>query len=236
MLARAEAGDLTARLAPSSQDDAIDQLIRQINQILDALSREQQAKRDLEQRSDELLDYMTSLATRNYSRRASVNDVDSVFDALAAGLNMLADELVAGQEAQIHLQAEIIQAQEAAIQELSTPLIPITDELLVMPLIGTLDTKRMQQVLNRLLNGIAESRAATVILDITGIAVVDSQVANGLIRAAQAAQLLGARIILTGIRPEVAQALVGLAIDLRHIVTWSTLQAGIAYATSASGE
>jgi rsbT co-antagonist protein RsbR len=102
---------------------------------------------------------------------------------------------------------------------------------MVMPLVGAVDSQRAQQVLSALLEGIAGSRARVAILDITGVAVVDTQVANALIRAAQAVKLLGAQVVLTGIRPEVAQTLVGLGADLSGIITRSSLQSGIAYAT-----
>jgi rsbT co-antagonist protein RsbR len=127
---------------------------------------------------------------------------------------------------------ETIRAQNAVLIELSTPLIPLSDQVVVMPLIGTMDTRRAQQVIETLLQGIAASRVQIAILDITGVAVVDTQVANALIRAAQSIKLLGAQLVLTGIRPEVAQTLVGLGIDLRGIVTRSSLQSGIAYAIS----
>ena len=120
--------------------------------------------------------------------------------------------------------------QEAALRELSTPLIPISDRVVVMPLIGAINSRRAQQVIETLLHGLADSRADRAILDITGVLVVDTQVANALVAAAQAVKLLGATVILTGIRPEVAQTLVGLGIDLRGIVTCGTLQSGIAYA------
>jgi PAS domain S-box-containing protein len=128
------------------------------------------------------------------------------------------------------LQEEIIRVQEATLAELSTPLIPFNSRVVVMPLIGALDSRRAQQVIDTLLDGIASTHAQVVILDITGVTMVDTQVANGLIRAAQAVRLLGAEAVLTGIRPEVAQALVGLGIDLSSIITRSTLQSGIAYA------
>jgi PAS domain S-box-containing protein len=128
------------------------------------------------------------------------------------------------------MQDEIIRAQEAALAELSTPLIPFSDRVVVMPLVGAVDSRRAQQVIDTLLNGIALTRAQVVILDITGVAMVDTQVANGLLRAAQAVKLLGAQAVLTGIRPEVAQALVGLGVDLSGIVTRGTLQSGIAFA------
>ena len=129
---------------------------------------------------------------------------------------------------------ETIQAQNAVLAELSTPLIPISDQIVAMPLIGSVDSRRAQQVIETLLQGIAASGAQVAILDITGVPVVDTQVADALIRAAQAVKLLGAQVVLTGIRPEVAQTLVGLGTDLRGIITRSSLQSGIAYASSRS--
>jgi len=136
---------------------------------------------------------------------------------------------------QSSMQQEIIAAQQAALRELSTPLIPILDGVVAMPLIGAIDSARAQQIMETLLEGIGEKRASIAILDITGVRVVDTQVANALIRTAQAAQLLGARVILTGITPEVAQTLVQLGIDLRSVATRSTLQSGIAYALAQRG-
>jgi rsbT co-antagonist protein RsbR len=133
------------------------------------------------------------------------------------------------------IQEEIIQAQAAALHELSTPLIPISDNVMVMPLIGSIDTQRAEQVVETLLEGISSHRVAVAILDITGVPVVDTQVANTLIHAAQAVKLLGARVILTGIRPEVAQTLVGLGADLSSITTYASLQRGIASAAAHLG-
>ncbi|MEM8536092.1 MAG: STAS domain-containing protein, partial [Chloroflexota bacterium] len=132
------------------------------------------------------------------------------------------------EEEHVRLQEEIIRVQAATLEQLSTPLIPLNDHVVVMPLIGTMDDRRTQQVLETLLHGLSDTQADIAILDITGVGVVDTQVAQGLIQAAQAAQLLGARVVLTGIRPEIAQTLVGLGIDLSTIVTHSTLQSGIA--------
>jgi PAS domain S-box-containing protein len=131
---------------------------------------------------------------------------------------------------QSSLQQEIIAAQQAALRELSTPLIPIMDGVVAMPLIGAIDSARAQQIMETLLEGIGQQRANIAILDITGVRVVDTQVANALIRTAQAAQLLGARVILTGITPEVAQTLVQLGVELSSVTTRSTLQSGIAFA------
>lgn len=124
----------------------------------------------------------------------------------------------------------VYEQQQHALRELSTPLIPLSDEVLVLPLVGTIETLRAQQILETLLEGVSAHRVRTVIIDITGVLVVDTQVANVLLRAAQATRLLGAETILTGIRPEVAQTLVQLGADLSGLVTRSTLQSGITYA------
>ena len=128
------------------------------------------------------------------------------------------------------LQEKVIEAQRATLDELSTPLIPLAAGVLAMPVVGSIDSLRADQILETLLEGIIKHRAHTAILDITGVRVVDVQVASGLVSAAKAARLLGARVLLTGIRPEVAQMLVGLDTDLTGVVTLGTLESGIAYA------
>jgi rsbT co-antagonist protein RsbR len=128
------------------------------------------------------------------------------------------------------MQEQIIDAQRASLRELSTPLIPISNHVVIMPLIGTIDSGRAQQVMETLLEGVAQHQAELAILDITGVSLVDTQVAQGLVRAAQAVRLLGAQVMLTGIQPQIAQTLVHLGIDLSSIQTQGSLQAGIAAA------
>ncbi|MEI8167238.1 MAG: STAS domain-containing protein [Chloroflexales bacterium] len=128
------------------------------------------------------------------------------------------------------LQAQIIAAQQSALQELSTPLLPLSNKVVLMPIVGAMDSRRAQQVIETLLEGVAQYKAEIAILDITGVQVVDTQVANTFIQSARAVQLLGARVMLTGIRPEVAQTLVQLGVDLQGMLTRGSLQAGIAYA------
>ncbi|MCU0492374.1 MAG: PAS domain-containing protein [Chloroflexaceae bacterium] len=158
-------------------------------------------------------------------------------DEIILGTGTIITEVTASKRAEQEraaMQQQVIEAQQAALRELSTPLIPITDDVVAMPLIGSIDSNRAQQVLETLLAGVAETRATTVILDITGVPVVDTQVASALLRAAQAVKLLGATVMLTGIRPEVAQTLVGLGLDMSAITTRSTLQSGIAAAIRRS--
>jgi rsbT co-antagonist protein RsbR len=131
------------------------------------------------------------------------------------------------EEERLAFQQQIIDAQRAALRELSSPLIPIADDVVIMPLIGSIDTRRAQDIMETLLEGVAYHQARTAIIDITGVAVIDTQVANALIQAAQAVRLLGAGVILTGIGPAMAQTLVSLGADLSGIDTQGTLQAGI---------
>jgi rsbT co-antagonist protein RsbR len=125
------------------------------------------------------------------------------------------------------LQQQVIDIQQDTLRELSTPLIPISDKVVIMPLVGTIDTQRAQQIMETLLTGVAQQQATLAILDITGVAVVDTQVAQALIQAAQAVKLLGAQVMLTGIQPAIAQTLVHLGMDLQGIVTHGSLQSGI---------
>jgi GAF domain-containing protein len=116
------------------------------------------------------------------------------------------------------------------VRELSTPLVPIAEGILVLPLVGTVDSRRAQQILDVLLSGVTDRRAKVVIMDITGVPVVDTSVANYLLQATQAVRLLGAECILVGITPEVAQTVVGLGVDLRRLSTRSDLQSGVEHA------
>jgi len=122
---------------------------------------------------------------------------------------------------------ELLREHEAALAQLSTPLIPIRDDIVVMPLVGRLDAARLDQALHTLLQGVAAARARAAIVDVTGVPAVDIAVADGLARIARAVQLLGARVVLTGIGPSVAAILVDHAGELDGLVTRATLQAGI---------
>jgi PAS domain S-box-containing protein len=134
------------------------------------------------------------------------------------------------EEERLGLQTQVIEAQRAALRELSTPLVPLADGVIAMPLIGTIDSVRAHEVMEKLLEGITTLRARTAILDITGVKVVDAMVADALLKVARAAKLLGADVILTGISPEVARSLIQLGADLSGIVTLGTLESGISYA------
>jgi rsbT co-antagonist protein RsbR len=157
----------------------------------------------------------------------AVLDSDGQIKALARIIRDLTTQKQAEAERAM-LHEQIIDAQQAALRELSTPLIPVSDKVVIMPLIGTIDTGRAQQVMETLLEGVAHHQATLAILDITGVSIVDTQVAQALIGAAQAVRLLGAQVMLTGIQPQIAQTLVHLGVDLSNIETRGSLQSGIA--------
>jgi len=131
------------------------------------------------------------------------------------------------EDEQARLRDEIIRVQDELLAELSTPLIPLTADIVLMPLVGAVDEGRAHRVIDTLLHGLRGHHAAVAIIDITGVRVVDAQVANTLVQAAQAARLLGTGVILTGIRAGVARSLAGLGVDLRAVTTRKSLQDGI---------
>lgn len=128
-----------------------------------------------------------------------------------------------------------VEKQQRILVELSTPVIQVYENVLVLPLVGAIDTERARRIMEELLLGITAHQAELVIIDITGVPVVDTSVANHLIQTVKAARLLGAKSILVGIRGDVAQTLVHLQVDLTGVVTRSNLQAGIEYALEQMG-
>lgn len=133
------------------------------------------------------------------------------------------------------LQKEVIAAQQHAIQELSTPIIPVLDGIIVMPLIGSIDSLRAKDIMRNLLAGISRYHAKIVILDITGVAIVDSGVAGHLNKTIKAARLKGAHTIITGISEAVAETVVDLGIDWSDINTLPDLQTGLIFALNHLG-
>jgi rsbT co-antagonist protein RsbR len=121
---------------------------------------------------------------------------------------------------------QIVSLQRVALQELSAPLIPVMDGITIMPLIGTIDTERAKLIMENLLQGAINHNSEVVLIDITGVPVVDTMVAHHIIQAVEAVHLIGAECILVGIRPEIAQTIVNLGIDLSDFLTKSSLKKG----------
>jgi anti-anti-sigma factor len=133
-------------------------------------------------------------------------------------------------EEELKNQLTLIQKQRAAIMELSTPVINIWDGVLVIPLIGVLDSKRAQHLTEGLLTSISSTQSKIAIIDITGVPTVDSAVANHLIKTMESVRLQGAKCVITGIRPEVAQAIVQLGIDISQLESRASLAQGLKWA------
>lgn len=145
----------------------------------------------------------------------------------------LFQSLLESGEAQRRLQDEIILAQQTLIQELSAPILPLADGIMALPLVGAIDSLRANRITELLLETISRTRTQSVIIDISGVPVVDTGVANHLIKTAAAARLLGTSVILVGISPELAQTMVQLGIDLSGILTFSTIREGLIFAQAA---
>jgi PAS domain S-box-containing protein len=162
-----------------------------------------------------------------------VREPDEALLAMMSHVGSQIGQVVERQRAeaeQARLREEIIRVQDELLAELSTPLIPLNRDIVVMPLVGAVDSKRARRVLTALLDGLERTRAPVAIIDITGVSVVDGHVANTLVQAAQAARLLGTEVILTGIRAGVARTLVRLGVELASVNTRKTLHEGIARA------
>jgi rsbT co-antagonist protein RsbR len=151
---------------------------------------------------------------------AAFEHVMSVKKVAFFDIGIIVDVLIGERERTIALQQE-------AIRELSTPTLQLRDRLLILPIIGVLDSDRARQLTEGLLRAIRANRAKVVVMDITGVATVDSKVANHLIQTVAASRLMGATVIVTGLSAEVAQSLVTLGIDLSKLNAVGDLQGGL---------
>jgi rsbT co-antagonist protein RsbR len=132
-------------------------------------------------------------------------------------------------------QAQQLEDQQRTIRDLSTPIVPIHEGIMVLPLVGGLDARRASQVVEAVLDQIVAYQADILIVDITGVPVVDTGVANHLLMMTRAVRLLGAQVVVVGISAEIAQTIVQLGVDLGGIITLANLQAGITYALDQLG-
>lgn len=180
-------------------------------------------------RQDELGQVATAFNLMAEAVRTREQRLHDLAESLEQQVIVRTADLRRESEERQRLQAETLRQAEAIVA-LSTPLIPVSDELLVLPVIGTLDQQRLTQLQATLLAGIERQQSGAVILDLTGVVLIDADGAAGLLALARMAALLGVRSILTGVGPEVAQALVSLDARLDQFRTYSTLQEAIAVA------
>lgn len=150
--------------------------------------------------------------------------LNRVLDAYEPAANRIAITVGVGF---VHERERVIREQQEAIRELSTPVLPVRERLLILPIIGVIDPQRARQLTEQLLLGIRTNRAKVVVMDITGVPAIDSKVANHLVQTVEAARLLGATVIVTGLSPQISQTLVTIGVDLGKMTTVGDLQGGI---------
>src|SRR5579875_4229318 len=156
--------------------------------------------------------------------RDDFDKLNRVLDAYEPAANRIANTVAVGF---VQERERIIREQQEAIRELSTPVLQVRERLLILPIIGAIDPQRARQLTEQLLRGIRTNRAKVVVIDITGVPVMDVSVANHLVQTVEATRLLGATVIITGLSPEIAQTLVTIGVDLSKMNTVGDLQGGI---------
>jgi rsbT co-antagonist protein RsbR len=250
---------MTNQLADSSlRDDLIsnEELREQSGELLDTLLKsisnknvEEILSSDFEQVYEILSGISISRARQGFTPRETGNFVFSLKDAIMQTLqeelkndpadlveatlktNKVLDSLaIVTFETFIKGREEVILRQTDEIAEISTPVIKVWEGILALPIIGTLDSSRTQVVMENLLNEIVETGSTIAILDISGVPAVDSLVAQHLIKTVAATRLMGAECVISGIRPEIAQTVVHLGIDLSNIVTKASLASALKFA------
>src|SRR5712664_3491637 len=158
--------------------------------------------------------------------------LNQVLDAYEPAANRIANTVAVSF---VQERERVIRQQQEAIRELSTPVLQVREQLLILPIIGVLDSQRARQVTEQLLRAIRANRAKVVVIDITGVPSVDSTVANHLVQTVEASRMMGASVIITGLSSEIAQTLVTIGVDLTQMKTVGDLQGGIEEAESLLG-
>jgi len=169
-----------------------------------------------------LRDVLARSLFEKYQRDFSL--LNRVLDAYEPAANRIANTVAVSF---VDERERVIRQQQDAIRELSTPVLPVRERLLVLPIIGVLDAERARQLTEQLLAGIRTHRAKVVVMDITGAPDIDETVANHLVQTVDASRLMGARVIITGLSPKIAQTLVTIGVDLSKMDTIGDLQGGL---------
>lgn len=219
-------GDLTGRLDLGSDDPEIQQFQTKLNEILSHFEERTEeyhgSSMELAMGLSECFQVLADVREGNMESvvsEATTGSSEELIAKLGTGLNETFGE--------IREQIDTIERQRYAIRELSTPILQIWDNVLALPVIGLVDTRRSADIMERMLAEIVNQQSQFVILDITGVDVVDTRTADYFIKVIRAAELLGAKCFLTGIQPAVAQTLVEIGVDLSSLKTLRNLQEGL---------
>lgn len=176
--------------------------------------------------------YMRSIFDRLLAEMKDVNETRLAYQSAE---KLVAFDMALAMDAYIAAQLQTVARHRAAIQELSTPVIRIYERVLLLPLVGTIDTQRAEQLMEAVLGKVVEEQAKVIIIDIAGVSVVDTKVAEHLLKTTEAVRLLGAQTILSGISPTVAKTVVHLGVDTSAMHTRSQLSEGLELAFDLVG-
>ena len=183
-----------------------------------------------EERIQRVVTVLARAACQDFSQRLEIEERDDAFLEVEVGLNILMDDLMRAKEQsdeqlrEIERQsAEISERQAMALRELATPIITVAQGILALPIIGAVDSERAATMMETLLERVVAEQASHVIIDITGITVIDTRTAEHFVRMAKAVRLLGAECFITGISPATAQTIAALGIDTSGTRTLRTL-------------
>ena len=188
--------------------------------------------KNMEERYAKVAEAIADASIGDFSSQIEIKEKDKFTD-VEMGINLMIQSLKAEQEKteqafeELQHKVDTIQKQQLAIQELSTPVIEIWDKVITLPVIGIVDSKRSEEMMESILDKVVKTQSKCVIIDITGVDVVDTKTADHFIKMVKAVRLLGAECIITGINPDIAQTLTSIGVDMTQIKTMRSLQNGL---------
>jgi anti-anti-sigma regulatory factor len=225
--------EMTERIAIESSNPTVNELQTAINSLVDnldqVLSDDRESTMNMALSMSECFAVLESVRQGNLDARIgeeSISTADELMQQFATTLNStIAD--IESQIATIQRQQNTQAAMENLVRQLQTPILQLWDDVLALPVIGMVDSRRSQDMMETLLKEIVNHRCKYVIIDITGVEIVDTRTADHFVKVMKSAELLGTRCVMTGIRPAVAQTLVELGVDLSSIRTLRNLEEGL---------
>jgi anti-anti-sigma regulatory factor len=232
-VARVGEREMTERVAVASNNPAVAELQAAVNGLVDnmdhQLAEDRESTMNLALTMSECFAVLDAVRSGNLSERvseASIDNADELMGQFARTLNDTVSD-IESQIATIQRQQNTQAAMENLVRQLQTPILQLWDDVLALPVIGMVDSRRSQEMMETLLGEIVNHRCKYVIIDITGVEIVDTRTADHFVKVMKSAELLGTRCVMTGIRPAVAQTLVELGVDLSSIRTLRNLEEGL---------
>jgi rsbT co-antagonist protein RsbR len=224
-------GDLEARIGAGMPEGDLSELGFKLDQLLEHAAVDAESFHRINMSmADALTDWFEVLQeakTGNLDARIAGEYGDDFLDKLSEQINETLANLKALQDTSDQQRQQLIEQQSKIIQELSTPIIQVWDEVLALPIIGIVDSLRAQDMMEKLLEHVVAKQARCVIIDLTGVTMMDTKTADYLIKMVKAATLVGSSCIITGIGPVVAQTITRMGLDLEGIVTLRDLRDGL---------